>query len=119
MKMRNQYTCPLEFTHDITKGKWKPMILWQLAKGPASLSQLVRDIQGITQKVLLEHLSDLIEFNIVEKTSFEGYPLKVEYRLSERGKKLYEAVEIMQNVGIQLMQEHGMEDFLKRQGFIE
>lgn len=41
MKMRNQYTCPLEFTHDITKGKWKPMILWKLAKGPASLSQLV------------------------------------------------------------------------------
>ncbi len=50
MKMRDQYTCPLELTHDITRGKWKPMILWQLAKGPASLSQLVKDIRGITQK---------------------------------------------------------------------
>ncbi len=48
MKMRNKYTCPLELTHDITRGKWKPIILWQLAKGPTSLSQLVRDIQGIT-----------------------------------------------------------------------
>lgn len=119
MKMRNQYTCPLELTHDITRGKWKPMILWQLAKEPASLSQLVKDIQGITQKMLLEHLNDLMKFNIVGKTSFEGYPLKVKYHLTERGKKLYEAVVIMQNVGIQLMQEHGMEDFLRIKGFSE
>lgn len=33
MKLRKEYTCPLELTHDITKGKWKPLILWQLGKG--------------------------------------------------------------------------------------
>ncbi len=33
MKIRDEYTCPLELTHDITKGKWKPIILWQLGKG--------------------------------------------------------------------------------------
>ena len=31
MKMRSQYTCPLEMTHDIIKGKWKPLIIWQAA----------------------------------------------------------------------------------------
>ena len=30
MKMRSQYTCPLEMTHDIIKGKWKPLIRRQL-----------------------------------------------------------------------------------------
>lgn len=40
MKMREEYTCPLELTHDMIKGKWKPVILWQLSKGPASLSAL-------------------------------------------------------------------------------
>jgi hypothetical protein len=24
MKIREEYTCPLELTHDLTKGKWKP-----------------------------------------------------------------------------------------------
>jgi len=43
-------------THDITKGKWKPIILWQLGKNNRSLSQLERDIKGINQKMLLEQL---------------------------------------------------------------
>ena len=29
MKMRTEYTCPLELVHDMIKGKWKPIILWQ------------------------------------------------------------------------------------------
>ena len=40
LKIRDEYTCPLELTHDITKGKWKPIILWQLGKVAMSLSQL-------------------------------------------------------------------------------
>ena len=26
MKMRTEYTCPLELVHDMIKGKWKPII---------------------------------------------------------------------------------------------
>ena len=48
MKTRTEYTCPLELTHDITKGKWKPIILWQLGKGPHSLAGLKREIKGIS-----------------------------------------------------------------------
>ena len=51
MKTRTEYTCPLELTHDITKGKWKPIILWQLGQGPHSLAGLKREIKGISQKM--------------------------------------------------------------------
>ena len=44
MKMRQNYTCPLELVHDMIKGKWKPIILWRLRLGPASLSKLEQDI---------------------------------------------------------------------------
>lgn len=119
MKIRDEYTCPLELTHDITKGKWKPIILWQLGKGKNSLSKLERDIKGINQKMLLEQLKELLEYGMITKQSFEGYPLKVEYSLTERGKKLLEAVTIMQGVGIELMKESGMEDVLKMNGFLD
>ena len=33
MKMRTEYTCPLELVHDMIKGKWKPIILWCLRFG--------------------------------------------------------------------------------------
>ena len=119
MKIRDEYTCPLELTHDITKGKWKPIILWQLGKGVMPLSQLEKDIIGINQKMLLEHLRELIDFGMVSKHTFDGYPLKVEYRLTERGKKLLEAITIMQSIGVDLMKENGMDDILKANGFIE
>ena len=105
MKIRDEYTCPLELTHDITKGKWKPIILWQLGKGATSLAQLEKDIIGISQKMLLEHLKELADFGMVSKRSFEGYPLKVEYSLTARGEKLLEAITIMQSIGVELMKE--------------
>lgn len=118
VKIRDKYTCPLELAHDITRGKWKPIILWQLGKGTKSLSYLQRDIEGISQKMLVETLNELLDFGIVAKKSFEGYPLKVEYSLTARGKSLLDAVTIMQGVGIDLMKENGMTDILKEKGFL-
>ena len=60
MKMRTEYTCPLELVHDMIKGKWKPIILWRLRLGATSLAKLECDIDGITQKMLLEQLKELM-----------------------------------------------------------
>mgnify|MGYP003565336896 CR=1 FL=1 len=119
MKIREEYTCPLEFTHDITKGKWKPIILWQLRLGNTSLASLEKSIQGINQKMLIEQLKELLQFGMIGKKTFDGYPLKVEYFLTERGKKMLEAITIMQNIGVEIMQENGMEHVLKAKGLIE
>lgn len=101
MKIRKNYTCPLELTHDMIKGKWKPIILWRLRLGNTSLSQLLKDINGITQKMLLQHLKELNEDGFVNKKTFQGYPLKVEYFLTEdRGTKILNALSIMQELGI-------------------
>lgn len=101
MKIRKEYTCPLEIVHDIIKGKWKTVILYQLKHyGVASLADLEKSIKGINQKMLLQQLNELKEFGLVDKKKFEGYPLRVEYFLTEdRGKKIIDALEIMQEVG--------------------
>ena len=117
MKIRNVYTCPLELTHDMMKGKWKPIIVWRLRLGPTSLSKLEKDIEGITQKMLLEQLKELKEFDIVDKHVFDGYPLKVEYFLTEDlGMQMLEALTIMQKIGIAYMKHNGMDQELKAKG---
>lgn len=118
MKMRKEYTCPLELTHDMIKGKWKPIILWQLSKGTSSLSNLKKEIKGISQKMLLQHLNELGDCGVVGKTSYEGYPLRVDYYLTDRGKKIFEAVSIMQNVGIEIMVEDNKTELLKEKGLL-
>ena len=119
MKTRTEYTCPLELTYDITKGKWKPIILWQLGQGPHSLAGLKREIKGISQKMLIEQLRELCDYGMVSKTSYEGYPLKVEYALTSRGTKMLEAVVIMQGIGIEMMMEDGKEEFLRKKGLLD
>jgi len=118
MKIRTEYTCPLEFTHDIMRGKWKAIILFQLRKGALSLAKLKKEISGISEKMLLEHLNDLMDFGMVKKKSFTGYPLQVEYSLDERGEKMLNAIRIMQEIGIDIMKEDGKTDFLISKGLI-
>lgn len=119
IKIRKSYTCPLELTHDIIKGKWKPIIIWRLRLGNTSLSQLEKDINGISQKMLLEHLKELMEYSLVDKKVFDGYPLRVEYFLSEdRGNRILEALTIMQQLGIEYMMENGMADALREKDVI-
>ena len=119
MKIRDDYTCPLEIVHDIIKGKWKTIILYQMKDGPKSLSELEHEIEGITQKMLLEQLRELIQFGLVEKKTFEGYPLRVEYSITERrGRKMIEAITIMQMIGIDYMLENGMSGTLIAKGIL-
>lgn len=114
MKMREQYTCPLELAHDMIRGKWKPIILWQLSKADQSLCALKKEIHGVSQKMLVEHLRELVEWGIVDKVRYEGYPLRVTYFLTRRGKKLFDAVAVLQAVGIEVMQEAGQDSVVKQ-----
>ena len=119
MKIREEFTCPLELIHDMMKGKWKPIILWRLRLGATSLSKLERDIDGITQKMLLEQLKELIDYGFVKKKTFEGYPLRVEYSLTaDMGEKILEALKIMQHIGIDYLKKNGMEYILMEKGVV-
>ena len=109
MKMRTEYTCPLELVHDMVKGKWKPIILWRLRLGATSLAKLERDIDDITQKMLLEQLKELMDYGFVEKKPYEGYPLHVEYSLTDgMGTEILEALRIMQHIGIDYLKANNI-----------
>lgn len=118
MKIRSKITCPLEIITDMIKGKWKTIIIWRLRIGPTSLSRLKKDINGITEKILIENLKELINVGIVLKKEYKGYPLKVEYSLTERGERILEALEILQKEGIYYMIENGRKNELIDIGLI-
>lgn len=116
MKIRNEYTCPLELVHDIIKGKWKTIIIFQVWDGKCSFTNLKRGIVGISQKMLLEQLRELKYFKLIDKKVYKGFPLKVEYFLTKRGRKMLCAIMIMQELGIEYMVEYGMTEFLDKKG---
>jgi DNA-binding HxlR family transcriptional regulator len=71
------------------QGRWKLPILFRLFADPTMRSsQLIRDIPGISQKMLTQHLRALEKDRLIERIDFDEKPLRVEYRLSEEGRKL-------------------------------
>ena len=107
MKRRKEYTGPVEFKHDMRRGKWKTGIMWQIyyRKNP-SLSQLQKDIKGISQKILLEQLNELLEYKLLLKEKSLGYPLNVQYYITDdKGMKVIEALKIYQKLGEIFLEE--------------
>ena len=111
MYLRNQFTCPVEIILDMIRGKWKPIIIWRLRFGPKQLSKLQRDIVGINQKMLIQHIKELQEYGIVAKNVYDGYPLKVEYYLTEMGVRIVQGLEIFQQIGHDYIAQVGPEKF--------
>ena len=56
---------------------------------------------------------------VVEKKTYDGYPLRVEYSITQRrGKKMIEAIDILQMIGVDYMVERGLTDSLVDKGIL-
>ena len=78
--------CPVTTAISIIAGKWKPTILCELREGPRRFSDLKRDVPGISEKVLTEHLRDLEADGIVSRREFrERAMLATEYAFTDYG----------------------------------
>jgi DNA-binding HxlR family transcriptional regulator len=87
------YGSGLEAAWAVIGGKWKPLIVWQLAaNGPRRFSQLRRLVDGISEKMLISTLKELGLDGIVVRTDFREVPPRVEYSLTEFGLELSRAL---------------------------
>ncbi|MET0532308.1 MAG: helix-turn-helix domain-containing protein [Microvirga sp.] len=73
----------------MVSGRWKLQILFRLFAEPAMrTSQLMRDIPGISQKMLTQHLRELENDGLLERRDFGEQPPRVEYGLTSSGRGL-------------------------------
>jgi DNA-binding HxlR family transcriptional regulator len=73
--------------------RWNAVILGHLGNGPAGFSELARAIDGISDSVLSDRLSDLTAGGLIERTVDTGPPLGVSYALTGSGQALMPALE--------------------------
>jgi len=91
MKPRT-YGCGLEAALAVLGGKWKPIVLWQLAESPRRFGELRRLVTGISEKMLIQQLRELEADGIVLRKDFQEIPPRVEYSLTEFGVSLGQAL---------------------------
>lgn len=72
--------------------KWTLMVIDALEEGELRFSRLKEKVPGISQKMLTKTLRQLERDGLVTRTVYAVVPPKVEYRLTELGSSLGEAV---------------------------
>ncbi|WP_193334588.1 winged helix-turn-helix transcriptional regulator [Devosia beringensis] len=69
-------------------GRWSLYIIMSLMSGPMRFSELKRQVEGISQKMLTQTLRELEEDGIVHRTVTPIIPPRVDYELTEMGREL-------------------------------
>lgn len=91
--------CPLEIAVNSISGKWKIPIVWQINEGKKRPSEFLRGIAKVDRRVLNQQLKEMEQDGILIKESFNELPPRVEYSLTDIGKKLVEALWLLNDWG--------------------
>ena len=85
-KLEKDIRCPLEYGMELFGGKWNSRIICVLAAmEPLRYSALRQEMGNITDAVLASTLKELVNNDIVKRTSYDEIPPRVEYCLTEKG----------------------------------
>lgn len=100
--------CPYATAQRVISGKWALLIIHYLENGPIRFNELLRLMPKMTHATLSVQLKTLIDNGLVERKQYESIPPRVEYTLTEVGKKFHPVMEALQSWGQEYI------DFLNR-----
>src|ERR1700751_1428877 len=80
---------------DLLERRWQLSIIYAALSGALRFSEFAEAVAGISPRMLSERLRDLEAAGLVERTVIPSSPPTVEYRLTERGRKLRPIIEAM------------------------
>lgn len=80
--------CPIDYTLNLISGKWKMLILRSLTQGAVRYGVLLKELDGISPKVLTQQLREMENDGLVERIAYPEVPPRVEYSLTPKGQDL-------------------------------
>jgi len=92
--------CPMVLVQNLLSGKRKILILWYLSYQTLRFNDLKKNLPDVTQKMLTQQLRSLEEDGLIHREVYPIVPPKVEYSLTDLGKKVIPILELMHHYGI-------------------
>ena len=93
--------CPVEAALEQIAGKWKGLIIYHLMEETLRFNELARRVGNVTQRSLTKQLRELEADGIVHRKVFAVVPPRVEYSLTDKGRRLRSAIDALRNWGMQ------------------
>ncbi|KNF07634.1 HTH-type transcriptional activator HxlR [Gottschalkia purinilytica] len=97
--------CPMTLVQKILSGKWKILILWYLSYKKLRFTEIKKKLPNVTQKMVTQQLRSLEEDKLIYRKVFPVVPPKVEYGLTELGKRIVPILEMMHKFGAEYLED--------------
>jgi DNA-binding HxlR family transcriptional regulator len=99
--------CPVKYALDILSGKWIMQIVWELSQEKViRFNDLQRRVGGISSLMLSKNLHELQEHKLVNRIQYNEIPPRVEYQLTDLGKAIKPALDMLGEWGIRVYNEN-------------
>lgn len=95
--------CPMVLMQNMIAGKWKILILWYLSYNVLRFSDIKKKLPDVTQKMLTQQLRSLEEDKLIYRKVYPVVPPKVEYGLTDIGKRVIPVLEMMHDFGAEYL----------------
>jgi len=85
----------IEAALNVIGGKWKLLIVIALKDGTQRYSEISHKLPAISERMLVKQLREMEHDGIITRTVYPVVPAKVEYSLTQSGKKLIPVLKIL------------------------
>ena len=84
---------PLDDLMAVLGKKWGLFIIAVLGNGDATrFNDLLRQLKGVSPRTLTDRLKELVALGLVQREMFAEVPLRVEYALTDAGRRMRKAL---------------------------
>ncbi|MCC2673151.1 MAG: Transcriptional regulator, HxlR family protein [Ramlibacter sp.] len=82
------FICGIGPAFEVIGGRWKAAILWELNERTLRFGALKRTLPGVSEKMLIQQLRELVDDGLLTRVSHNTVPPHVDYSLTSLGRSL-------------------------------
>lgn len=99
MRRRKIDGCPIAGALQLIGDKWTLLVVRDLCLGPKRTTELLEDLHPISSRTLMGRLREMEQDELILRNNYGGLPRRVEYELTNRGRKLIPLLEALMETG--------------------
>jgi len=108
--------CPIAGALQLIGDKWTMLVVRDLCAGPKRTTELLEDLHPISSRTLMGRLREMEQDELVLRNNYGGLPRRVEYELTERGRRLIPLLDALMKAG-QALECNDCEDRKESAGY--
>lgn len=91
--------CPIAGALQLLGDKWTMLLVRDLFAGPKRTTELLEDLYPISSRTLMGRLKEMERDQLILRSNYGGLPRRVEYELTDRGRRLVPLLDALMRAG--------------------